>query len=140
MSKAHRGKGIWELAARGRGVCPVCKRENVKVLYEQETDGQKVKICKTCKAAISHGKKSLNMTAATAPAKAETPAAKTEAATPAPAKADAVQAPAAQTPAEQAPVETPAADTPSEPAQSSEPQAAAPESAAVDAPAEAPAA
>jgi RNA polymerase subunit RPABC4/transcription elongation factor Spt4 len=40
-------------------VCPVCKRDNVKVLYELEAGGAKVKVCKTCKAAVSHGKKSL---------------------------------------------------------------------------------
>jgi len=56
MSKAHRGKGIRELPAHGRGVCPVCKRSNVKILYEQEVNGAKVKICKTCKAALKHGK------------------------------------------------------------------------------------
>jgi len=59
MSKAHRGKGIRELVSRGRGECPVCKRQNVKILYEQEADGKKVKICKTCKAAVKHGKKTL---------------------------------------------------------------------------------
>jgi hypothetical protein len=59
MSKAHRGKGIRELFSRGRGECPVCKRYNIKVIYEQEIDGEKVKVCKTCKAAIKHGKKSL---------------------------------------------------------------------------------
>jgi hypothetical protein len=64
MSKAHRGKGIHELFAHGRGVCPVCSRSNVKILYEQEAGGQKVKICKTCKAALKHGKKSLNIAAA----------------------------------------------------------------------------
>jgi hypothetical protein len=57
MSKAHRGKGIREVAAHGRGVCPVCKREAVKVLYEQEIDGQKVKICKNCKATLANKKK-----------------------------------------------------------------------------------
>jgi hypothetical protein len=57
MSKAHRGKGIRELPAHGRGTCPVCKREDVKVLYEQEIDGQKVKICKTCKATLANKKK-----------------------------------------------------------------------------------
>jgi hypothetical protein len=57
MSKAHRGKGLRETAAHGRGVCPVCKREQVKVLYEQEIDGQKVKICKTCKATLANKKK-----------------------------------------------------------------------------------
>jgi RNA polymerase subunit RPABC4/transcription elongation factor Spt4 len=59
MSKAHRGKGIRELVSRGRGTCPVCSRENIKVLYEQEAGEAKIKICKTCKAALKHGKKSL---------------------------------------------------------------------------------
>ncbi|MDR0511627.1 MAG: hypothetical protein LBG93_00790 [Treponema sp.] len=58
MSKAHRGKGIRDLVARGRGECPVCKRRNVKTLYDQEAAEKKVKICKTCKAAIKHGTKS----------------------------------------------------------------------------------
>jgi ferredoxin len=59
MSKPHRGKSIRELFAHGRGECPVCKRNNVKILYEQESNGQKFKICKTCRAAIKNGKKSL---------------------------------------------------------------------------------
>ena len=59
MSKAHRGKGIKDQFARGRGECTVCKRNNVKILYEQEAGEQKIKICKTCKAALKHGKKSL---------------------------------------------------------------------------------
>jgi len=60
MAKPNRGKTIRELPSRGRGLCPVCNREGVKVLYEQEADGKKVKICKTCKAAIKNGKKSLS--------------------------------------------------------------------------------
>jgi len=59
MSKPHRGKSIRDLYAHGRGECPVCKRNNIKILYEQESDGQKTKICKTCRAAVKHGKKSL---------------------------------------------------------------------------------
>jgi RNA polymerase subunit RPABC4/transcription elongation factor Spt4 len=59
MSKPHRGQSIRELIARGRGECPVCKRKNIKVLYEQEAGGQKFKICKTCKAAIKNGTKKL---------------------------------------------------------------------------------
>jgi hypothetical protein len=59
MSKAHRGKGIQTLAAHGRGKCPVCKRENVTVLYEQDAGETKVNVCKVCKAAIKHGKKSV---------------------------------------------------------------------------------
>jgi hypothetical protein len=31
----------------------------VKILYEQEAGGAKIKICKTCRAAIKHGKKSV---------------------------------------------------------------------------------
>jgi hypothetical protein len=63
MSKAHRGKGIREQAAHGRGECPVCKRKNVKLLYEQEAGEVKVKICKICRAAVKHGKKSVIDTA-----------------------------------------------------------------------------
>jgi ribosome-binding protein aMBF1 (putative translation factor) len=59
MSKAHRGKGIREVASRGRGECPVCKRNNVKILYEVEAGEAKIKICKTCKAAVAHKKKAL---------------------------------------------------------------------------------
>jgi hypothetical protein len=59
MSKAHRGKGIRDQVSRGRGTCPVCKRESVKVLYELEAEGAKVKVCKTCKAAVARGKKSI---------------------------------------------------------------------------------
>jgi len=60
MSKPHRGKSIRTLASRGRGECPVCKRNNVKILYEQDAGGKKVKVCKICKAAIKHGKKSID--------------------------------------------------------------------------------
>ncbi len=59
MSKAHRGKGIRELPSKGRGECPVCKRNNIKILYEQTSGEAKVKICKTCKAAVKRGTKSL---------------------------------------------------------------------------------
>ena len=60
MAKPHRGKTIRELPSRGRGECPVCKRSNVKILYEQEAGDKKVKVCKVCKAAIKHGKKSIS--------------------------------------------------------------------------------
>ena len=56
MSKSHRGKGIRDQVAHGRGGCGRCKKDGIKVLYEQEIDGQKVKICKYCKAAIKNGK------------------------------------------------------------------------------------
>jgi hypothetical protein len=60
MSKNHRGKGILDQAARGRGECPVCKRSGVKLLYELEAGGAKIKVCKPCKAAVGRGKKSVS--------------------------------------------------------------------------------
>jgi hypothetical protein len=70
MGKTHRGKGIKDLFAHGRGVCPACGTGGIKVLYEHDAGGQKVKVCKPCKAAIKHGKKSVPAPAA-APAAAE---------------------------------------------------------------------
>jgi hypothetical protein len=66
MGKAHRGKTIRELFACGRGTCPVCNASGVKLLYEIEAGDQKVKVCKPCKAAIKHGKKSVPAKAAAA--------------------------------------------------------------------------
>jgi transcription elongation factor Elf1 len=59
MSKPHRGRSIRDLFARGRGECPVCNRKNVKILYEKEAGDKKIKICKTCRAAVKNGTKSL---------------------------------------------------------------------------------
>lgn len=56
MSKTHRGKGIRDQYAHGRGLCPRCKVDGVKLMYEQEIDGNKVMICKICKATIKNGK------------------------------------------------------------------------------------
>ncbi len=50
MSKSHRGTGIRKEANHGRGKCAICGAEQIKVLYEQEVDGTKVKVCKFCKA------------------------------------------------------------------------------------------
>ena len=58
MSKAHRGHGIDELVRKGRGPCPVCKRSGIKLLYEVEIGEKKLQVCKQCKAALAHGKKS----------------------------------------------------------------------------------
>ena len=57
MSKAHRGRGIYEKVNRSRGTCPVCKKTGVKILYSHEHNGKTLEICKVCRAAISHGKK-----------------------------------------------------------------------------------
>lgn len=50
MSKAHRGTGIRKEPNHGRGTCAVCGTTQIKTLYEQEVDGNKVKVCKYCKA------------------------------------------------------------------------------------------
>jgi len=54
MSKAHRGAGIVKEANHGRGTCPICKRTETKLLYEQTVDGNKVKVCKVCDAHIKN--------------------------------------------------------------------------------------
>lgn len=54
MSKNHRGAGIRSLVSHGRGECPVCHRTGVKVLYEVEVDGKKVKVCKVCNATFKN--------------------------------------------------------------------------------------
>lgn len=82
MSKNHRGTGLRALPAHGRGVCPLCHKENIKVIYEQDVDGNKVKVCKYCNAALKNK------------AKKEAPAAK--------AAAPAAEAPAQEAPAEKA--------------------------------------
>ena len=66
MSKAHRGKGILDLFARGRGTCPICGATGIKLLYEQDAGDKKIKVCKPCKAAIKHGKKKVPVAAAAA--------------------------------------------------------------------------
>ncbi|MBD3647187.1 MAG: hypothetical protein HUJ31_06970 [Pseudomonadales bacterium] len=49
MSKSHRGKGIRNMPARGRGTCPVCKATGIKVLYDKKLKGDiTVKVCKRC--------------------------------------------------------------------------------------------
>lgn len=41
MSKNHRGTGLRSLPSHGRGTCPVCKADNIKLLYEQTVDGER---------------------------------------------------------------------------------------------------
>ena len=57
MAKTHRGKGLRNTPNHSRGECPVCKRTGVKVVYEVTVKEKTIKVCKTCKAALSHGKK-----------------------------------------------------------------------------------
>ena len=44
MSKSHRGVGLRKTPNHGRGTCPVCKTTGIKVIYDYELDGNKVKI------------------------------------------------------------------------------------------------
>ena len=67
-------------------MCPICKNQNIKVIYEYDLDGKKVMICKFCKAHLKN-KARLEKPAA-APAEA------------APAAEAAAEAPAAEVPAE----------------------------------------
>ncbi len=41
---------------QGRGLCPICRRTAVKVVYEAQVKDKTIKVCKTCKAALGHGK------------------------------------------------------------------------------------
>ncbi len=54
MAKTHRGTGIRNLPSHGRGTCPLCHKEGIKIVYEQDVDGQKLKICKYCNAALKN--------------------------------------------------------------------------------------
>jgi hypothetical protein len=56
MAKTHRGKGLSTLVRQGRAVCPICKRDAVKVVFEVTIKEKTVKVCKICKAALGHGK------------------------------------------------------------------------------------
>lgn len=47
MPKKHRGKNIKNIG--WRGVCPLCKRRRVKLLWKvQNEEGNFVNICKMC--------------------------------------------------------------------------------------------
>ena len=83
MSKNHRGTGLRSLPSHGRDECPVCHKTNIKVLYEVEIDGQKVKVCKFCNAAMK------NKARKEAPAKEPVAAAPAAEASAAPAEAPA---------------------------------------------------
>ncbi len=49
MGKQYRGKVLWKLPSRGRGTCPICKRDRTKLLYDLTIgSGDKIKVCKRC--------------------------------------------------------------------------------------------
>ena len=86
MAKNHRGTGLRTLPSKGRGECPRCHKTGIKLVYEVEIDGNKVKVCKFCNGALK------NIARREAPAKVSEPAAET---TPA-AEASAETAPSAE--------------------------------------------
>lgn len=48
-TKQHRGKTLLKLQSHGRGTCPLCKAERIKILYEVIAgDGSKINVCKRC--------------------------------------------------------------------------------------------
>ncbi len=58
MGKAHRGKPARsEYPGAARGTCPITKRSGVKLMYEQEVDGQKIRISKVGKATLANRQK-----------------------------------------------------------------------------------
>ena len=54
MAKTHRGAGLKEQVKKGRGVCPVCKRSAIKLLYEVGEEDNKQMVCKECSKNIKH--------------------------------------------------------------------------------------
>ncbi len=74
MSKNHRGTGIRSLEAHGRGTCAICKKENIKVLYETTIEEQTVKICKFCNANLKNKARLAKKAEAKAAPAAESPA------------------------------------------------------------------
>lgn len=50
MGKTHRGKGLRaEHSDAARGVCPICSRTGVKLVYEVKAGDEKIKVCKLCR-------------------------------------------------------------------------------------------
>jgi len=48
MAKNHRGKGIRNLPAHGRGECPICHHTAIKITHELKTGDKTLKVCKIC--------------------------------------------------------------------------------------------
>ncbi|PWV90954.1 hypothetical protein DFQ01_1394 [Paenibacillus cellulosilyticus] len=49
MAKSNRGRSIWKMESRSRGICPVCHATRVKLLYAKtKSDRTQIKVCKKC--------------------------------------------------------------------------------------------
>ncbi|WP_205439606.1 hypothetical protein [Peribacillus alkalitolerans] len=50
MAKRNRGKTLLNLPSRGRGVCPLCGKTGIKLLYPHKTETKQIiKVCKNCR-------------------------------------------------------------------------------------------
>jgi hypothetical protein len=50
MAKRNRGKALEKLPSRGRGDCPLCDRNRIKLLYIHKTEAKEIiKVCKNCR-------------------------------------------------------------------------------------------
>ena len=49
MAKNNRGKGLWAMLNRSRGVCPMCGRKAVKLMWEAKKGEDTIKVCKLCR-------------------------------------------------------------------------------------------
>jgi hypothetical protein len=49
MAKTRRGRALWTLPGRGKGLCPGCSRTGVKLLYQVTLKGENTKVCKRCR-------------------------------------------------------------------------------------------
>jgi hypothetical protein len=47
MSKPKRGKNIKKIE-NWRGICPICSRSGVKLLWTKLVDGKTINCCKVC--------------------------------------------------------------------------------------------
>ena len=58
MGKAHRGRPARsEFSGSARGTCPITKRSGVKLMYEHEVEGEKIKVSKAGKATLANAQK-----------------------------------------------------------------------------------
>lgn len=50
MAKRYRGKTLSKLPSKGRGVCPLCGRKRIKLLYSHKTETKNIiQVCKNCR-------------------------------------------------------------------------------------------
>ncbi|WP_318152557.1 hypothetical protein [Paenibacillus terricola] len=49
MAKSNRGRSVWKMENRSRGICPICRATRVKLLYtKNKSDRTQIKVCKKC--------------------------------------------------------------------------------------------